>query len=129
MAFKGKVDLEQARLRRVTPKQLGDFPVETLTDEQRRENLALHLTSLQKQLDIAKANGDKHTKLEIGQKMLVVIKEIAALKKIIKKRRSHQETSLQNYIFQVAKERMTKEQWNDVIEEARRRVFQLGIRK
>ena len=54
MAYKNASDMKQASLRRVTPKRLGDFPVNDLTPEQRRENLIAALKSTKDGQEIRK---------------------------------------------------------------------------
>lgn len=100
MAYKNASDMKQASLRRVTPKRLGDFPVDDLTPEQRRENLIAALKSTKD-----------------GQEIRKITLELEALKTEIK-RFKWRGRDLGNNIMAVIRSEVTKAQWNIWVKKA-----------
>lgn len=94
MAYKNSSDRKQASLRRIIPKNLGDFSVGDLTPEQRRDNLIAVLNN----------TTDGHEKARICSELSEVKKEI--------KRFKWQNRDLADLLISVIRADSTVAQWN-----------------
>jgi uncharacterized protein YxjI len=86
---------------------------EELTDAQRRDSLVARWKYLKGRLPQLPKNCDLRKK--IGKEMVAIQNQITEL------RPRHKVRGLQEYIVDVLKERYTKYQWEQIIEEAERR--------
>lgn len=108
---------------------LGGFHDEELPVEDLREVLRKNSKALKEQLAaIPKTKETAPQRKEIGLEILRVCSELAKLNKEIGRKRSGQETCLNEYLLQVARE-MLGDRWSDCLQEARLRMETRGIRR
>lgn len=130
MAFQEASKKAQRALRRVIPKMLGDFvDQEPMSPEEQKEILVKKRDSCRKRRE--ELENTPNNSLErkfLGCEMFELQGKIAELNREINKKRSYQQTCLNDYIIQTAKE-MLGDNWPECIAEARLRANRYGFRE
>lgn len=120
MAFKGNSENKQAALRRITPKRLGDFPIEPTTEEA-FENNRIILHRLEQ--EILALNKNDPDRIALGQRKNEISMQQKELRKQLLLKRK---IDVAAFIIRIVKDRLTKAEYQTIVDLAKKRHEETG---